>query len=149
METIRLLLALAASRGWEVHHLDVKSAFLNGELQEEVYVTQPEGFLKENQTSKVYKLFKALYGLRQAPGAWNTRLDKSLKTLGFSRCPVEHRVYSKHIGDEVLIIGIYVDDMIITGTDAGAIGKLKKQMQSQFEMSDMGPLSYYLGIEVK
>lgn len=86
LEMIRLLLALSIKEEWEVHHLDVKSAFLNGELLEEVYVTQPEGFVKKGQEHKVYKLSKAMYGLRQAPGAWNARLDKCLKDLGFERC---------------------------------------------------------------
>nr|GEV49336.1 retrovirus-related Pol polyprotein from transposon TNT 1-94 [Tanacetum cinerariifolium] len=78
IETIRILLALASSHGWKVHHLDVKSAFLNGWLEEEVYVTQPEGYMKANHPEKLYKLSKALYGLRQAPRAWNSRLDKCL-----------------------------------------------------------------------
>ncbi|KAD5507479.1 hypothetical protein E3N88_15182 [Mikania micrantha] len=148
METIRLLLALSASRGWEVHHLDVKSAFLNGELEEEVYVNQPEGFVKKDQPLKVYRLYKALYGLRQAPRAWNIRLDKCLRGLGFSRCPQEHAVYSRNTGAEVLIVGIYVDDMIVTGSSVDGIKRFKVQMQHQFEMSDLGSLSYYLGIEV-
>lgn len=75
IETIRLLLALAAKQGWQVHHVDVKSAFLNGDLQEEVYVSQPEGFVKEQHREKVYRLYKALYGLRQAPRAWNAKLN--------------------------------------------------------------------------
>lgn len=129
METIKLLLALAATRSWEVHHLDVKSAFLDGELEEEVYVSQPEGFLKKDQPSKVYRLSKALYGLCQTPRAWNTRLDKSLKTLGFTRCPQEHAVYLKQTCDETLIIGVYVDYLIITGTNLGVIREFKKQMQ--------------------
>lgn len=78
LETVQLLLPLAVEKGWEVHHLDVKSAFLNGDLLEEVYVVQPEGFMKEKQNHKVYKLLKALYGLRQAPRAWYARLNRSL-----------------------------------------------------------------------
>ena len=83
METIRLLIALAAQRSWEIHHMDVKSAFLNGDLMEEVYVQQPPGFVVENGSGKVLKLRKALYGLRRAPRAWNARLDKELLKLGF------------------------------------------------------------------
>lgn len=81
LDTIRLFLALAANRGWQVHHLDVKSAFLNGELEEEVYVSQPEGYVQKGKEKMVLRLSKALYGLRQAPRAWNVRLDKSLKSL--------------------------------------------------------------------
>ncbi|CAA7042014.1 unnamed protein product [Microthlaspi erraticum] len=89
METIRFIIALAASKGWEVHHLDVKTAFLHGELKEEVYVSQPEGFEVEGSESKVYKLHKALYGLKQAPRAWNTKLNKILMELGFVKCSKE------------------------------------------------------------
>lgn len=83
IETIRVIIALAASKGWEVHHLDVKTAFLNGELREEVYVVQPEGFVVKGQEHKVYKLKRALYGLRQAPRAWNIKLNQILRALGF------------------------------------------------------------------
>lgn len=149
METVRLLLALAAQSEWEVHHLDVKSAFLNGELKEKVYVTQPRGFEKEGEEHKVYKLSKALYGLRQAPRAWYERLSKYLIKLGFTKCPFEHAVYVKHEGNEVLIIGVYVDDLLATGTNIAGIAQFKKQMNTEFEMSDMGQLAYYIGIEVE
>lgn len=148
IETIRLLLALASKQGWQVHHLDVKSAFLNGELQEEVYMSQPEGFVKEQQQNKVYRLFKALYGLRQAPRAWNARLHRCLKGLGFVRCPQEHDVYTRRKAGEVLVVGIYVDDLIVTGTNVAEIKKFKEQMSTEFDMSDLGLLSYYLGIEI-
>lgn len=110
LETVRLLLALAAKNEWEVHHLDVKSAFLNGDLEETVFVKQPEGFVKENEEHKVYQLIKALYGLRQAPRAWYAKLNKCLKGLGFVKCPYEHAVYVRREGNEVLIVGVYVDD---------------------------------------
>lgn len=89
LETVRLLLALAAKNGWEIHYLDVKSAFLNGELNEVVYISQPEGFIKKGQEHLVYRLSKALYGLRQAPRAWYTKLNKCLEGMGLTRCPVE------------------------------------------------------------
>ncbi|KAI3684116.1 hypothetical protein L6452_33335 [Arctium lappa] len=148
LETIRILLALASSRGWTVHHLDVKSAFLNGNLEEEVYVTQPEGYVKANHPEQVYKLSKALYGLRQAPRAWNSRLDKCLKGLKFERCGLEHAVYTRKESGNLLIVGIYVDDMIVTGNCDRNVKHFKEQMSREFEMSDLGLLSYYLGIEV-
>lgn len=95
IETVRLIVALAASNGWEVHHLDVKTAFLHGELKEEVYVSQPEGFVVEGSEDKVYKLNKALYGLQQAPRAWNTKLNKILKELKFVKCSKEPSLYRK------------------------------------------------------
>ena len=129
--------------------MDVQSAFLNGEIQEEVYVQQPEGFEKKGEEHKVYRLLKALYGLRQAPRAWYTRLRKCLESLGFEKCPYEHAVYMKREGNEFLIVGVYVDDLLVTGTSVENIVKFKKQMCCEFEMSDLGKLSYYLGIEVE
>lgn len=148
LETVRMLLALAANRGWEVHHLDVKTAFLNGEIMEEVYVAQPEGFIQKGREHLVYRLVKALYGLRQAPRAWYAKLSKCLEELGFERCPYEHAVYTKRSDGQVLIIAVYVDDLLITGTSVAAINNFKIQMNKKFEMSDLGKLSHYLGIEV-
>jgi len=148
LDTVRMILAVAANRGWEVHHLDVKSAFLNGELEEEVYVSQPEGYTVKNKEHLVLRLSKALYGLRQAPRAWNIRLDKSLKNLGFRRCVQEQAVYTRGEGRAAVVIGVYVDDLIVTGDDPMQIQAFKQQMTKQFEMSDLGLLSYYLGIEV-
>ncbi|GJR70922.1 ribonuclease H-like domain, reverse transcriptase, RNA-dependent DNA polymerase [Tanacetum coccineum] len=148
METIRLLLAIAANNKWEVHHLDVKSAFLHGDLKEEVYVTQPEGFITRQDQGKVYRLIKALYGLRQAPRAWNIKLDNTLKSLDFKKCALEQAIYTKTSKDSTLLIGVYVDDLIITGTPKKEIDKFKAQMEEKIEMSDLGLLAYYLGIEV-
>lgn len=148
LETVRLLIALAANEGWRVDHMDVKSAFLNGELEEEVYVAQPPGFIETGKEGKVLKLRKALYGLRQAPRAWNLKLDQTLLSLGFIRSPVEHAVYMKNSGNARLLVGVYVDDLIITGSSAEEVAMFKEQMKDMFSMSDLGLLSYYLGIEV-
>jgi hypothetical protein len=104
LETVRLILALAAQGRWEVHHMDVKSAFLNGELQEEVFVQQPPGFLNPKQPGKVLRLKKALYGLKQAPRAWNSKLDQELVKLGFCRSEEDHAVYKKGSGDSLLLL---------------------------------------------
>lgn len=148
LETIRLLIALAASHGWEIHHLDVKTAFLHGELKEDVYVDQPEGFEVRGEEQKVYKLSKALYGLKQAPRAWNTKLDQILKELKFKKCTKENSVYRKDEGGTLLIVAIYVDDLFVMGNTLKVISEFKKEMSSKFEMSDLGKLTYYLGIEV-
>nr|GEX64553.1 ribonuclease H-like domain, reverse transcriptase, RNA-dependent DNA polymerase [Tanacetum cinerariifolium] len=95
METVRLILALSAYHGREVHNLDVKSAFLHGELKEEVYVTQPEGFKKPRNENKLYRLVKALYGLKQAPRAWNMKLDQTLKSLNFKKCTLEQAICTR------------------------------------------------------
>lgn len=149
METVRLLLALAAHCGWQVHHMDVKSAFLNGDLKEEVYVHQPPGYIVPGEEHKVLRLRKALYGLHQAPRAWYAKLDASLASLGFERSPLEHAVFRRTTGKSTLLVGVYVDDLIITGTDDNDISAFKQQMHSLFAMSDLGLLSYYLGVEVK
>jgi hypothetical protein len=93
--------------------MDVKSAFLNGDLEEEVYVLQPPGFTADGRGREVYKLHKALYGLRQAPRAWDAKLDASLVSLGFTRSTTEHGVYARGSGGELLIVGVYVDDLVI------------------------------------
>lgn len=149
IETVRLLLALAAKNCWEVHLLDVKTSFLNGEIQEEVYVTQPEGFVKRGKEHLVYRLLKVRYGLRQAPWAWYLKLNKSLEDLGFVRCPYEQAVYTRKVGTEVIIIAVYVDDLLVTGSSSLVIKEFKEQMGCKFDISDLGKLSYYLGIEVE
>lgn len=110
---------------------------------------QPEGYIKKGQEQMVYKLLKALYGLRQAPRAWYAKLNKCLVDLGFTRCPYEHAVYTKREGGEVLIVGIYVDDLLVTGTSVKLIEEFNSQMSGKFEMSNLGKLSYYLGVEVE
>jgi hypothetical protein len=109
LDTVRLLIALAAHHNWKIYQLDVKLAFLNAIFEEEVYVQQPEGFIMEEEESKVYRLKKALYGLKQAPRAWNACIDSYLHQNGFTKCPYEHAVYMKknHRG-EFLIICLYV-----------------------------------------
>jgi hypothetical protein len=149
LDSVHLLLAIAVQEKWEVHHLDVKSMFLSDELEEEVYVTQPPGFVKDGKEGKVMRLGKALYGLRQAPRTWNAKLDSSLAALGFVKCPSEHAVYTRIKEGARLLLGVYVDDLIVTGTSTTAIGEFKSEMMDLFKMSDLGLLlSYYLGIEV-
>ena len=148
IETVRVLLALAAHGGWQIHHMDVKSAFLNGDLTETVYVQQPPGFIV-GKGDKVLKLNKALYGLRQAPRAWNFKLDKELINLGFVRSKLEYAVYRRTSKNSFLIVGVYVDDPVISGPDVNEISRFKLEMKEKFSMSDLGLLSYYLGIEVK
>jgi transposase InsO family protein len=148
MESVRLLLALAAQAGWHVHQMDVKSAFLNGDLKEEVYVHQPPGYEIPGKEGKVLRLRKALYGLRQAPRAWNAKLDSTLKGMGFEQSPHEAAIYRRGNGGNVLLVGVYVDDLVITGAKEAEVAAFKDAMKATFQMSDLGPLSFYLGIEV-
>jgi hypothetical protein len=149
MESVRLLLALAALEGWRVHHINVKSAFLNGDLKEEVYVCQPAGFVIAGQEGKVLRLRKALYGLWQAPRAWNSKLDDTLKKMDFVQSEHEHAMYRRSHGDDILLVGVYVDDLVITGSSLAAVEGFKEEMKRAFLMSDLGLLSFYLGIEVR
>jgi hypothetical protein len=148
LESVRVLLAIVAHHSWEVHHMDAKSTFLNGDLEEVVYVQQPPGFIDDNHLSKALQLHKTLYGLRQAPRAWNTKLDSTLLSLGFRRCISKDRVYTRGNTEHRLIVGVYIDDLIITGDSSQVIDSFKKEMSKTFRMSDLGALSYYFGIEV-
>ncbi|KAA0038926.1 integrase [Cucumis melo var. makuwa] len=149
IETIRLILSLAAQNGWKVYQMDVKSAFLNGHLKEEIFVAQPLGYVQRGEEEKVYKLKKALYGLKQAPRAWYSRIDSFFLKTGFRRCPYEHALYVKEDKyGKFLIVSLYVDDLLFTGNDKFLCDDFKNSMKNEFEMSDMGLIHYFLGIEV-
>ena len=129
--------------------MDVKSAFLNGVLMEEVYVEQPLGYEKKGQEHKVCKLKKALYGLKQAQRAWYSRIDSYLLENGFEKCEGEPTLYIKEKDGKLLIVVLYVDDLIFTGNDDYLVENFKTVMKDEFEMTDMGLLRYFLGIEVE
>jgi hypothetical protein len=137
-ETIKLLLALTAQNGWYIFQLDVKSAFLNGVLNEEIYVEQPAGFEKSNSTNKVYLLKKTLYGLKQTPRAWYSRLDTHLLSLGFNKSMNEVTLYVKHADGHKLIVSVYVDDLLITGDKEQLVEEFKTNMKDTFEMNELG-----------
>lgn len=126
LDIIHVILAVASQYGWEVFQLDVKSAFLHGELKEEVFVQQPERFIKKEEEEKVYKLKRALYGLKQAPRAWYSKIETYFLREGFKKCSSEHTLFTKSVGGQILIISLYVDDLIFTGNDACMCGELKK-----------------------
>jgi hypothetical protein len=132
MESMRLLFALAAQEGWRVHHMDVKSAFINDDLKEEVYVHQPPGFTISGKEGKVLRLRKALYGLRQAPQVWNAKLDSTLKGMGFGQSPHEAAIYRRGNGGNALLVGVYVDDLVITGTKDAEVATFKEEMKATF-----------------
>jgi hypothetical protein len=111
-------------------------------------VEQPASFIKKGSEEKVLKLKRALYGLHQAPRAWNAKLNDTLIELGFTRSPSEPSIYTRKIGQNQLIVGVYIDDLVITGVDSVDIRKFKEEMSAAFKMSDLGILRYCLGIEV-
>ncbi|CAL5423091.1 unnamed protein product [Camellia sinensis] len=148
-DTIRLVIALAAPNSWPIFQLDVKSTFLYGDLQEEVYVDQPPGYVCQGNETKVYKLRKALYGLKQAPRAWYSRIEAYFLKSGFQKCPYEPTLFIKSESDgKLLIVCLYVDDLIYTGNDSAMFDAFKSSMMKEFAMTDLGMLHYFLGIEV-
>jgi hypothetical protein len=117
LDTMRLLFSLVAHHSWKIYQLDVKSAFLNGVLEEEMYVEQPESFISQGEEDMVHRLKKALYCLKQAPRAWNARIDDYLQQNGFIKCSYEHSVYMKIDNKgKFLILCLYVDDLLFTGS---------------------------------
>eukprot|EP00253_Pinus_taeda_P012905 PITA_12905 len=145
--TIRLIIALAASQGWNLHQMDVKTVFLNGSIKEEVYLEQPEGFEIHNRESHVCRLKKALYELKQAPRAWYKRIDSYFMKLGFTRSEVDLNLYFKVEDDKPLILVLYVDDLFLIGADP-LIHKCERELASEFEMKDLGLMHYFLRLEV-
>jgi hypothetical protein len=145
LDTIRMVLSFAAQQSWLIYQLDVKSAFLHGELNEEVFVDQPQN----GEETKVYRLKKALYGLKQAPRAWYSRIESYFSKEGFTKYPYEHTLFIKiAVGGKILIIYLYVNDLIFTRNDEVMFDQFKKSMMAEFDMIDLGKMRYFLGIEV-
>ncbi|CAL5377981.1 unnamed protein product [Camellia sinensis] len=147
LDTIRMLLALAAQKGWVIHQMDVKSAFLNGYLKEEIFVEQLEEFAFQRQEEKVCRLKKALYGLKQEPRSWYSRIDAHLVNLGFEKSLSESTLYIKKADDEILVVSLYVDDLLVTGSSKELIDKFKEEMKDVFEMTDLGRMTFFLGMQ--
>eukprot|EP00253_Pinus_taeda_P019897 PITA_19897 len=119
----------------------------NGDLHEEIYMEQPIGFI-QTDSSLVCRLKKALYGLKQAPRAWYAKMDSFLLESGFSRCYSDNTVYTKKVGNSLIILVLYVDDLILTGSDPNLINHVKSSLKKKFEMTDLGHLHYFLGLQV-
>jgi hypothetical protein len=132
-----------------VYQIDVKSSFLNGEFEEEVYIEQPKGFQLSENIHYVCKLKKALYGLKQAPRAWYSRLDKYLQQTGFRKGSADINLYIKVTQDSILLIEVYVDDIIFGSTNDKLSQKFAKDMHNKFEMSLLGELSFFLGLQIR
>jgi hypothetical protein len=145
--SIRAMISIATEMGWKIHQMDVKTAFLNGLIQEEVYIEQPLGFEVHGRESHVCRLKKALYGLKQAPRAWYSRIDAYLQQLGFEKSEVDPNLYFIVVGEDPLILLLYVDDLFITGVER-LITSCKESLASEFEMKDIGLMHYFLGLEV-
>nr|GFA67963.1 copia protein [Tanacetum cinerariifolium] len=148
IEAIHIFIANAANRNMTIYQMDVKTAFLNGELKEEVYVSQPEGFVDPDHLTHVYRLKKALYGLKQAPRAWYDTFSRFLLDNDFSKGAVDPTLFTRKTGKHILLVQIYVDDIIFASTDPNACDMFSNEMSLKFQMSMMGQMSFFLGLQV-
>jgi hypothetical protein len=149
LEAIRILLAFSMAKGFKLHQMDVKSAFLNGVLEEEVYVRQHPGFEGEKYHHRVYKLRKALYELKQAHRSWYGRLRGFLFEGGFEMGKVDQTLFLLRQGRGILIVQVYVDDIVFGGSSNSLVARFAEDMSREFEMSMMGELQLFLGLQIK
>ncbi|GJV08025.1 putative ribonuclease H-like domain-containing protein [Tanacetum coccineum] len=149
IEAIRLFLAFASFMGFIVYQMDVKSAFLYGTIDEEVYVSQPPGFVDPDHPKKVYKVVKALYGLHQAPRAWYATLSTFLEKHGYRRGTIDKTLFIKKDKKDIMLVQVYVDDIIFGSTRKSWCDEFEALMKGRFQMSSMGELIFFLGLQVK
>ncbi|GJR83034.1 putative ribonuclease H-like domain-containing protein [Tanacetum coccineum] len=149
IETIRLFLAFASFIGFIVYQMDIKSAFLYGTIDEEVYVSQPPGFVDPDHPKKVYKVVKALYGLHQAPRAWYATLSTFLEKHGYRRGTIDKTLFIKKDKKDIMLVQVYVDDIIFGSTRKSWCDEFEALMKGRFQMSSMGELIFFLGLQVK
>ncbi|GJV79819.1 putative ribonuclease H-like domain-containing protein [Tanacetum coccineum] len=149
IEAIRLFLAFASFMGFIVYQMDVKSAFLYGTIDEEVYVSQPPGFVDPDHPTKVYKVVKALYGLHQAPRAWYATLSTFLEKHGYKRGTIDKTLFIRRNKKDIMLVQVYVDDIIFGSTNKSWCDEFEALMKSRFQMSSMGELTFFLGLQVK
>ncbi|KAM2104654.1 hypothetical protein ACFX1R_015231 [Malus domestica] len=147
LTTVRCLLAVAAQRHWPLHQLDVQNAFLHGDLDEEVFMSPPPGLRRQGE-NLVCRLHKSLYGLKQASRQWFSKFSQAIQLVGFKQSTVDYSLFTCTTAHSITVVLIYVDDMIITGNNHEAIQRLKQFLHHQFRIKDLGPLKYFLGIEV-
>lgn len=145
LTTVRTLLEVAVARNWEVHQMDVQNVFLHGDLHEEVYMKMPPGF-SASDPNKVCKLRKSLYGLKQALRCWFAKLTSALKKAGFKQSYSDYSLFTYIRGGESARLLIYVDDLVITGSDLGIVTRIKEHLSKCFKMKDLGRIKYFLGI---
>ncbi|GJX27159.1 retrovirus-related pol polyprotein from transposon TNT 1-94 [Tanacetum coccineum] len=148
LEVVRLFVTYAAHKSFPVYQMDVKTTIINGPLKEEVYVNQPDEFVDPHHPDKVYRLKKALYGLKQDPRAWYDELSNFLVSKGFLKGSIDPTLFITKKGEDILLVQIYVDDIIFGFTNLKISKRLDKLMHNKFEMSMMGELKFFLGIQI-
>jgi hypothetical protein len=146
MDSIHLALAIAVTKGWEVHQMDVKNVFLHGDLSKEIYMDQPQGFMHDS--SLVCQLKKSLYGLKQAPRAWYAKMDSYLLSQNFVHCKSDPSVYLLRMIDSLLLLVMYVQDLLITDCSTSTIATVKRILHDRFLMTDMGMIHLFLGLKI-
>ena len=147
--SIRSLLAIANQLNLEVHQMDVSTAFLNGELEEEIYMSQPEGYVKEGEEGLVCKLNKSIYGLKQSSRCWLNTIDEFLENSGYTKSSSDPCIYIKREGEDIMLIARYVDDLIPASNSKSMLHREEAALQQRFEMKDLGEVHYCLGIQVE
>nr|GEU50508.1 retrovirus-related Pol polyprotein from transposon TNT 1-94 [Tanacetum cinerariifolium] len=148
IKAIHIFIANADHKNMTIFQMYVKTAFLNGELKEEVYVSQPKGFVDQDNPSHVYKLKKALYSVKQAPRAWYDMMSSFLISQHFSKCAVDLTLFTRKAGNDLLLIQIYVDDIIFASTNTATCNEFANKTTTKFKMSMMGPMSFFLGLQI-
>ena len=148
ISSIRMLIAIATIHNHEIHQMDVKTTFLNGDLDEEIYMEQPEGFIVPGQEKKVCRLVKSLYGLKQAPMQWHEKFDSVIMTNGFKINECDKCVHVKNTEHGFVIICLYVDDILIMGSNNEVIKTTNEMFNNKFDMKDLGVVDVILGIKI-
>jgi len=149
MAFVRLFIPMAALQQWPLYQLDVKIFFLNGDLQEEIYMEQPPGFVAQGESSGlVCRLRKSLYGLTQSPRAWFRKFSNVVQQFGMTRSETDHSVFYRHSSVGCIYVVVYVDDIVLTGSDHHDISQVKQHLCQHFQTKDLDKLKYFLGIEV-
>lgn len=149
LPSIRALIALTAHHDLELHQMDVKSAYLNGDLEEEIFMEQPEGYVIPGKEHLVCKLQKSLYGLKQAGRTWHHKIDVTLKGRGFAALEADHCIYVRRQLGSIIIIALYVDDLLIAASRLADLSQFKQNLAAEFDMEDLGEASFILGIELQ
>jgi len=147
--TIRCILAMTAANGWELHQINFKTAFLNGGLDDEVFIEQPDGYVDPTYPDKVCRFLQALYGLKQVPKMWYAKLDDFLKSQVFDNIDSDACLYLLMDDGEVIIVLVYVDDLLLVASSLAAIYKIKDALHKRFEMKDLGDAKVILGLEIR
>ena len=148
MNSVRTLISCVVNLDWDIYQMDVKNAFLHGDLHEEVYMHIPPGFETSQTNGEVLRLHRSLYRLKQSPRAWFDRFRQSMLKRGYIQSNADHTLFFKHATGKVAILIVYVDDIVITRDDVTEIVDLKKYLAQEFEVKDLGQLKYFLGIEI-